>query len=117
MNARLLPPIAALMIAAPAHATGGFQCRTAGPDPIEASVGFGHVPGAPLIAARLIEKGRVVPVRPAQWWLDRSELRLLLIGEDALREELVVRARRNGHVYDGSLWRNGTRRWVRCRED
>ncbi|HJS40934.1 MAG TPA: hypothetical protein VJ763_05970 [Sphingomicrobium sp.] len=117
MNARLLPPIAALMIAAPAQATGGFQCRTAGPEPIEASVGFGHVPGARLIATRLIEKGRVVPVRPAQWWLDRSELRLLLIGEDALREELVIRARRNGHAYDGSLWRNGTRRWVRCRED
>lgn len=117
MNARLLPLIAAVMIAAPVQATGGLQCRTAGPNPIEASVGFGHVPGAPLIATRLIEKGLVVPVRPAQWWFDQSELRLLLIGEDALREEVLIRASRNGPVYDGSLWRNDKRRWVRCRED
>ena len=117
MIARLLPPLAALILTTPAGATGGFVCRTAGPDPIEASVGFGHVPGAPLIATRLIEEGLVVPVRPAQWWFDQSELRLLLIGEDALREEVLIRASRNGPVYDGSLWRNDKRRWVRCRED
>ena len=116
MIARLLPPLAVLLMAAPAHATGGFICRTAGPDPIEAAVGFGHVPGAPLLSTRLPVRGRAVPVKPAQWWLDHAELRLLLIGDDALREEVVVRARRNGHTYDGSLWRDGKRRWVRCRE-
>ena len=116
MTARLLP-LALLLVAAPAHATGGFICRTAGPNAIEASVGFGHVPGAPLVVTRLLERGREVPAKPAQWWLDKHELRLLLIGEDALREELLIRARRNGHVFDGSLWRNGKRRWVRCRED
>lgn len=106
-----------LFAATPAEATGGFVCRTAGPNPVAASVGFGHVPGSPLLVTRLTDDGQVVPARSAQWWLDNSELRLLLIGEDALREEVLIRARRNGHSYDGSLWRNGKRRWVRCRED
>ena len=117
MRALLLPPLALFLAAAPAQATGGFICRTAGPSPIEASVGFGHVPGAPVIVTRLKDGGKVVPARHAQWWLDQDELRLLLIGEDAMREELLIRARRNGHSYDGSLWRDGKRRWVRCRED
>jgi len=107
----------ALGAAAPAFATGGLMCRTAGARPVEVSVGFGHVPGAPLIATRLIDNGRQVPVERAQWWLDRSEMRLLLIAPQALREEVLIRARRNGHTYDGSLWRNGKRRWVRCRDD
>ena len=107
----------ALIAGTPAHATGGFVCRTAGAAPIEAAVGFGHVPGSPVIITRLIDGSRVVPSRHAQWWLDKDELRLLLVGTDAMREELLIRAKRNGHTYDGSLWRNGKRRWVRCRED
>ena len=107
----------ALLAATPAQATGGFLCRTAGSNPIAVSVGFGHVPGSPLLATRLFDRGKEVPSRHAQWWLDKDELRLLLIGEDAMREELLIRATRNGHTYDGSLWRNGQRRWVRCRED
>lgn len=104
------------MLASPAHATGGFTCRTAGPRPVEVGLGFGHVPGSPLIAARLTDSGRVVPVRQAQWWLDNNELRLLLTDPKATRREVIVKARRNGHVYDGSLWRGGRQRWVRCRE-
>jgi hypothetical protein len=102
--------------AAPAHATGGYLCRTAGPLPIEVSVGFGHVPGAPLISTRLIDAGRLVPTTSAQWWLDDSDLRLLLISPSAEREELLLRARRNGFHYDGTIRRDGKRRWVRCRE-
>lgn len=104
-------------LTAPAQATGGLVCRTAGPRPIEVSVGFGHVPGSPLILTRLIDDGRQVPIRQAQWWLDNSEVRLLLIAPDAHREELTLRATRNGHVYDGSIWRGAKRRWVRCRDD
>ena len=111
----MLPPL--VTIAAPAHATGGFVCRTAGAEPIEVAVGFGHVPGAPLILTRLIDNGRDIPVRQSQWWLDDSELRLLLSDPNAMRREVVLKTKRNGHVYDGSLWRNGKRRWVRCRED
>jgi hypothetical protein len=33
-----------------------------------------------------------------------------------MRREAIIKARRNGQVYDGSLWRDGRRRWVRCRE-
>jgi hypothetical protein len=104
-------------LGSPAHATGGLVCRTAGPRAIEVSVGFGHVPGAPLILVRLLDNGRQVPVRQAQWWLDNSEVRLLLIAPDGLREELTLRARRSGHVYDGSVWREGKRRWVRCQDN
>ena len=103
-------------MASPAHATGGFVCRTAGTHPVEVAVGFGHVPGTPLILSRLLDRGREVPVSNAQWWLDDSELRVLLVSPNAHRKEVLVRAKRNGHVYDGSLWRGGERRWVRCRE-
>ena len=109
--------VAAVTFAAPAHATGGLVCRTAGARPIEVNVGFGHVPGSPLILTRLVDGGRVVPVTAAQWWLDDKEVRLLLIGPNALKQEALLRARRNGQTYDGSLWRDGKRRWVRCRED
>jgi hypothetical protein len=115
---KLLVSLPLLLLAAhPAQATGGFLCRTAGSQPIEVSVGFGHVPGSPLILTRLIDDGREVPARSAQWWLDNSEVRLLLIEPDARDEVLTLKARRNGYVYDGSLWRLGKRRWVRCRDN
>jgi hypothetical protein len=116
MNKVLFAFSAIALFASPADATGGFVCRTAGSRPIEVGVGFGHVPGSPLIASRLLDRGRQVPVSNAQWWLDDSELRLVLVSPNAAREEVRVRATRKGHVYDGSLWRSGERRWVRCRE-
>ena len=116
----ILAPFAAAValigFATPAHATGGLACRTAGGSPIELSLGFGHVPGSPLLLARLLESGRNVPVSAAQWWLDSKEVRLFLVGPNALKQELLLRATRNGHTYDGSVWRDGQRRWVRCRE-
>lgn len=108
---------AAGLIASPAHATGGLVCRTAGERPIEVSIGFGHVPGAPLILARLLDNGRNIPVKSAQWWLDDRELRLLLVAPAAGRQELLLKAQRNGFLYDGAIWRSGQRRWIRCRED
>jgi hypothetical protein len=113
---RLFLALPLVLAATPAQATGGFVCRTAGITPIEVSVGFGHVPGSPLILARLTDNRRQVPVQSAQWWLDNREMRLVLISPDAMRQELVLRARRNGHVYDGSVVRGGRSRWVRCRE-
>ena len=117
---RLPFAIALLMLgAAPAHATGGFVCRTAGSQPIQVSIGFGHVPGSPLLkdATRLTDNGRNVPVTAPQWWFDGTELRLVLADPAGMRREAIVKAKRNGYVYDGSLWRDGRRRWVRCRED
>ena len=116
-KALLLLP-ASIAVASPAHATGGMVCETAGAKPIEVVVGFGHAVGAPLISAstRLVDDGVEVPVTAPQWWLDDKEFRLLLADPNAMRREVVIKARRNGDVYDGSLWRNGKRRWVRCRE-
>jgi len=116
MMKRLILLAVAASWGAPAAATGGLVCRTAGPQPIEVSVGFGHVIGAPLIATRLLDNGRNVPVSAPQWWLDDREVRLLLSDPAAGRQELLLRARKNGSAYDGSLWRGGKRRWVRCRE-
>jgi hypothetical protein len=107
---------ATLLGASPAFASGGMFCSTAGPRPVQVSMTIGHVFGSPLADARLIDNGRTVPVAKAQWWLDRTEVRLLLTNPNASREELVLRARRKGQAYDGTLWRGGQRRWVRCRE-
>ena len=74
------------------------------------------MPGSPLILTHLLDNGRDVPAQSAQWWLDNEEMRLVLIDPDAHREQLKLKARRNGFVYDGTLWRNGKRRWIRCRE-
>ena len=114
---RLIVAMVATSLVAPAHATGGLICRTAGARPIEVSVGFGHVPGSPLILVRLLDSGRIVPVSAAQWWFDQREVRILLISTSALKQELLLRARRTGPVYDGVLWRSAKRRWVRCREE
>jgi len=118
MEKLLLASLLALLASTPAFATGGLMCRTGGSRPIEVSLGFAHAPGAPLLkdATRLRDNGRNIPVTTPQWWLDDSELRLLLSDPNAMRRELILKTRRNGQVYDGSLWRNGVRRWVRCRE-
>ena len=113
---RLLIALLLVLSASPALATGGFVCRTAAAPPLIVSLGFGHVPGSPLILIRLTDSGRQVPVQSAQWWLDDKEMRLVLINPDAMRVELTMRARRNGYVYDGSVVRGGRSRWVRCRE-
>jgi hypothetical protein len=114
----LLLALPVLLLASPALATGGYTCRTGGAKPVTVSVGFGHVPGSPLIreATRLVADGRNVPVIAPQWWLDHNELRLLLADPAALRREAIIKARRNGSTYDGSIWRGGKRRWIRCRE-
>ena len=114
---RLTFAIALALIAAPASATGGLVCRTAGAQPLVLSLGFGHVPGSPLILTHLTDNGRQVPVQSAQWWLDNREMRVVLVSPNALREEATMRARRNGYVFDGSIVRAGRSRWVRCRED
>jgi hypothetical protein len=107
---------AATLGSSPALASGGMFCSTAGPRPVQVSMTIGHVFGSPLVDPRLTDNGRRVPVAKAQWWLDRKEVRLLLTDPNATREELVLRATRKGQAYDGTLWRGGQRRWVRCRE-
>jgi hypothetical protein len=114
----LLLALPAMLLASPAMGTGGFTCRTGGANPVVVSIGFGHTPGAPLLrdVTRLTVNGRDIAVIAPQWWLDDSELRLVLADRAAMRREAIIKARRNGGTYDGSLWRGGKRQWVRCRE-
>lgn len=105
-----------LLTATPAHAAGGLICRTAGSHPIEAAVVISHTIVPSIVSVRLRDRGREVPVRVAQSWLEPNELRLDLVDPNAARHELRLRVKRNGRAYDGSLWRGAKRRWVRCRE-
>lgn len=108
--------VIALVAAVPAHATGGLVCRTAGIHQIELALVISHTAVPAVVSARLTEDGRGVPVALAQSWLEPNEIRLDLTDPNALRHELRLRAARRGDSYDGSIWRNGRRRWVRCRE-
>jgi hypothetical protein len=116
MNRLLIALPIALAISTPAHATGGLVCRTAGAKPVEAWFVISHTVVPAVVSARLADDGRDVPVSVAQSWFDPNEVRLDLTNGNATRHELRLRARLNGSSYDGSLWRNGVRRWVRCRE-
>ena len=105
-----------LAAAAPAHATSGMTCRTAGAKPVEVSLVVGNTTGSPLVSGRMVENGSAIEVRAVQWWLDSSELRLLLVDPGATRAEVTIKAKKNGRFYDGSLVRAGRPQWVRCRE-
>ena len=105
-----------LALSAPAHATGGLVCRTAGAAPIELSLVTGRAAVETVVSARLRDRGRNVPVAVAQSWLEPSEIRLDLVDPNAMRREARILARKNGRYYDGSIWRGGRRSWVRCRE-
>jgi len=107
-----------LLLAAPAQATTGFICETAGVRPIRLALVIGHTAVPAIVSARLTDNHRDVTVVTAQSWLEPKEVRLDLVDRNALRHELRLRAtwRATSRSYDGSLWRNGQRRWVRCRE-
>ena len=111
-----LAALATIAIAAPAYATGGLACETAGPRPVSVSLVIGLTAVSHVVQARLSDDGVDVPVTVAQSWLDRNELRLDLTDPNAERHELRLSVRAKGYGYDGSLWRHGKRRWVRCEE-
>ena len=102
--------------AAPAHATGGMFCSTGGAKPIDVLLVMGHAVGAPLISAMLTENGANVATEKAQWWLDRAELRLLLIDPNAEREEVLIKAKARGDIYVGTLQRRAQSYRIRCEE-
>jgi hypothetical protein len=116
MKKLLIPAATLLSVAAPAHATGGLVCRTAGARPIEAWFVVSHTVVPTIVSARLSDGGRDIPVKVAQSWLEPDEVRIDLTDSNAMRHELRLRAKLKASAYDGSLWRNGVRRWVRCRE-
>ncbi|MEO6311273.1 MAG: hypothetical protein ABIO47_03235 [Sphingomicrobium sp.] len=105
-----------ILFASPAYATGGLICRTAGVRPLDIAVVVSHTAVSSVVSARLADNGRNVPVTVAQSWLEPGEFRLDLVDRNAIRHELRLRARKNGAFYDGTVWRAGQRRWIRCRE-
>ena len=109
----LLAPLTVL-VATPAAATQGMTCRTASGVPLELSLVFGAWPS--VMQPNLRIAGRRIPVVVAQSWLEGPEVRVDLYDPNLLRHELRLKVRRNGPVLDGSVWRGGQRRWVRCRE-
>lgn len=114
----LLAAVCAATLPQAAHATGGLSCRTADPEPVEITLGFGHSPSAGLFLHRLRDDGEEIAVELSQWWMNGTEVRLALLSSDAMREEAVMSADWNEATrsYDGSIWRSGKRRWIRCRE-
>ena len=104
------------LIASPAHATGSLTCRSPGARPMEVRLVISHTVVSSVVSAHLRDGRSNVPVQVAQSWLDPNELRLDLVDPNAVRHELRIRASRKGEAFDGSLWRGGIRRWVRCRE-
>ena len=108
---------AMLCLAAPAQATTGLVCST-GELPIHLSMTIGHTAVPAVVSARLIDNRREVPVIIAQSWLDPNGVRVDLIDRNGMRHEARLRAtwRAATRSYDGSLWRNGKHRWIRCRE-
>jgi len=116
MNKLLLGGLAAISSASPAFASGGLMCQTGGARPVEVRLVVSHTVVSAVVSARLIDAGRDIPVALAQAWVEPHEVRVDLTDRNAQRHELRLRVKRNGRYYDGSLWRSGKRRWVRCRE-
>lgn len=116
MKKLVLATICSAVGATPAFATGGMICRTAGAQPIEIALVISHTAVPSVVSARLTEKGRDIPVSVAQSWMETNQLRLDLTDKQAMRHEARLHVAAKGRVFDGSLWRSGKRRWVRCRE-
>lgn len=107
-----------LLATSPAQATGGLICGTAGERPVQLFLVISHTAVPAVVSARLTDNRRVVSVATAQSWFDAQEVRLDLVDRNATVHEARLRAtwRSSTRSYDGSLWRNGKRHWVRCRE-
>jgi len=108
--------VLALTLAAPAQATSGLLCSTAGSRPWVVQLVIGQAAVSAVVQASLTDDGRDVPVHVAQAWLERDEVRVDLVDPNAERHEVRLVARAKGDNYDGSIWRGGKRRWVRCSE-
>jgi hypothetical protein len=109
---------AVLLAPAPAFATSGLICSTSASRPLQIALAISHTAVPSVVSARLTDNRREVPVVTAQSWFDTNEIRVDLVDRNALRHEARLRAtwRPASRSYDGTLWRAGKRRWVRCRE-
>ena len=119
---RLALALPLLLIAAPAHATGGFSCEATDGSGVGMSGTVGRVVGAPLVGAALHlgeqtlattdAEARIVIARS---WIDEHEIRVDLADPQLERFEARLRARtaRDGTA-SGTLERDGRSHRVRC---
>ena len=87
-----------LLVAGPAYATGGFDCRASGEDNIRMTIVTGHGVAPTVAQVRLTDGrrsfstvGEGEPIVLAQSWLDNTGLKLDLV--DAQVQNYVARLR------------------------
>jgi hypothetical protein len=122
MKSCLFLALPLLLVASPAFATGGFDCRATDGSDIMLSGTIGRVITSPLVAAHLRLGGRTLAttdphpeIRIGRSWIDERELRVDLVDADAMRFEAQLRARIGGRGRGaGTLVRNGVTHPVRC---
>ena len=110
-----------LLMASPAAATGGFDCRTTDGSNLGMSGTVGHVVGAPLVAARLDLGNRSLATTDeppaiviARSWLDEHEMRVDLADPQLERFEAKLRVRTTREGAVGTLERDGRSHPVTC---
>jgi hypothetical protein len=114
-----------LFAAAPAWATGGFDCRTTDRSDIVMSGTIGRLIGTPLVAAHLRIGERTLStsdpdpqIAIARSWIDAREIRVDLIDPQAERFVAQLRARVGARgVGSGTLVWEGVTHRVRCEVD
>lgn len=111
-----------LLLATPALATGGFDCRATDGTDIGMSGTVGHVVGAPLVGATLHLGERALSTTDpdpqiviARSWLDEHEIRVDLADPQLERFEARLRARpEDDGSATGTLERDGRSHPVQC---
>ena len=122
MRLSLLIALPMLLAAAPALATGGFDCRTGDGSDIALSGTVGHTLTSPLVAARLRlgsrsldTGGEDATIAIGRSWIDEREIRVDLVDANAMRFEAQLRARIGARgTASGTLIRNDAEHPVRC---
>lgn len=111
-----------LLAAAPALATGGFDCEATDGSGVGMSGTIGHVVGAPLVGATLRFDGQMLSTTDpepriviARSWIDEHELRVDLADPQMERFEAQLRARKSADWgAEGTLVRGDRTYRVRC---
>lgn len=122
MKSRPFIALPLLLAAAPAFATGGFDCRTTDGSGIGLSGAVGHVAGSPLVTAHLRLGERMLSTTGqdpqlviARSWLDAERIWVDLADPGLFGFEAQLRVRVGARsTATGTLARDGVTRPVRC---